>query len=41
MLYPEWDIQYLALPKGKWEERKQILESILVVESKLRDLFDK
>lgn len=38
-LYPEWDIQYLALTKTDWMERKHILENMLSIESRIREQF--
>ena len=38
-LYPQWDIQYMALPKDDWEERKRILEFALEMEERFRIQF--
>lgn len=35
-LYPQWDIQYMALPKDDWEERRRILEFALEMEARFR-----
>jgi len=35
-LYPEWDLNYIALPKCNWEERERIFENILRMEKKFR-----
>lgn len=33
-LFPDWEIFYIALPKGNWEQREQMLKIILEVERK-------
>ena len=35
-LYPQWDIQYMALPKNDWEERRKIMEFMLEMETRFR-----
>ena len=35
-LYPQWDIQYMALPKDDWEERRKIMEFMLEMEARFR-----
>lgn len=40
ILYPEWDIQYLALPKKDWVKRRHILENMILLESKIREMFE-
>ena len=39
-LYPQWDIQYMALPKDDWEERRKILEFALEMEKRFREEFE-
>ena len=39
-LYPQWDIQYMALPKDDWEERRKILEFALEMENRFREEFE-
>ena len=38
-LYPQWDIQYMAMPKDDWEERRKILEFALEMEKRFREEF--
>ena len=35
-LYPQWDIQYMALPRDDWEERRKILDYVLKMETQFR-----
>ena len=35
-LYPQWDIQYMALPKDDLEERRKILEFVMEMEARSR-----
>lgn len=37
ILFPEWDMTYVALPKNDWDDRKQTLEYLLAIESKIRE----
>ena len=38
-LYPQWDIQYVALPKDDWDEREKILKYALAMEERFRKQF--
>ena len=33
-LFPDWEIDYIALPRRDWEERQRILEYILKMEKR-------
>ena len=35
-LYPQWDIQYMVLPRDDWEERRKILDYVLEMETHFR-----
>lgn len=35
-LFPQWDIQYWALPKDDWDQRDQVLSFILEMEKRCR-----